>query len=387
MPQPYILTFADILEAANDFIGALSASAAQRDLRRAVQNAYREVLNAHRWTFSLKQGRVVTQAAHTTGTAAYEHTGRQVTFSSTLPSWVSDTDKLIALKISGTNALHLVDSYVDSTHVTLDATLNPGADVSASSFQLYPLAYHLPHDFHCFDGPWSETYWRWGRRVDYQQMMALHRFNDTTGDLVAYCLRADPDLHGTWSLYLYPANDESETIDFLYQRYGRQLRHSGHAANDRAGTIAINGTAVTGTGTAFSSTMVGALLRVGDTSNVPTGLEGLYPYSEQQTISAVTDATHLTLSQSLSTTSGAKYYVSDIVDIEYAAQEALFACVRKHLAYQRNMKNKAEFAAEYRDALLRAKGADNRDRQTEVIGRPQPGPYRLRDIVTIKSDL
>lgn len=385
--QPYILTYYDAVAAAMDFLGGNAASASQQDIRACIQAAYQELGTMHGWSFSARHGRVNSVAEHTTGTLTYDDTGganeRLVTFTDAIPSWAADTDKLLALKVDGTNALHLVDTYLTNKTITLDSVLNPGADVDAlTSFRLFALAYHLPHDFQMFNGPWAEQHWQWGSRVEYSELMAMHRYADSSGDMRYWCLRANPDLHNTMSLYIYPTADAVETIDFVYDRYPRQLRHTGHETAEQTGTISISGAEVTSSDTTFAASMVGSLMRVGNSSNVPTGLGGRYPFAEQQTISARASATALTLSDSLTTAAGVKYCITDIIDLEYVAHEAFHACVRKHLAVRRNMKNKADFAAEYQDALLRAKAADHRGPLSEGFRGTWHRPRRLIDQVT-----
>jgi hypothetical protein len=390
MTQPYILTFCDVMEAAQDFVGYSGGTAGPTQVRRAVQAAMREVATAHPWSFFKEQGRVQLKAAESTGTIAYDHAGgatceRQLTISGdTWPSFTNDTDYGAAVKIG--DALHIVQSYQSSTVLQLDPVLNPGADVAASTaMQVYPLWYKLPNDFVRFSEPQAEGLWRLGKAISHERMLGYHRYNDTTGTLRYHCVRAIPELHGAHGLFLWPPSADDETCDFMYDRLPKELRHNGLDTADRAGTVSMesNLLTVTGSDTTFASSMEGSLIRFGDASNNPTGLDGLYPFAYQQTIETVTNTESATLSQTLGgQPTSVKYVISDIIDLDANAHEAFLACVRKQLAFQLRMKDKADHMAIYKEALVRAKNADCRDMQIQVMGPRRPRRLRLKDTVT-----
>ena len=135
MPAPQILTYRDAIDAAVDFLSGNSTGASQRDIRRAIHAAYREVGDAFSWSFLKKQGRVPLQALESTGTVAYDHTGganeRQLTLTPVAaevwPSWAIDATVRV-----GTVPCR-VESRISDTVLTLDVNLNPGADVAAST--------------------------------------------------------------------------------------------------------------------------------------------------------------------------------------------------------------------------------------------------------------
>ena len=387
MAQPGMLTFCDVMQAAQDFAGFTGGSSGPADIRRAVQRAILEVANAHEWTFLTDQGRVQLQAAVNTGTVTYVHSTRTITLDGdTWPSWMDDDDYGAVIKIG--DAVHTVQSYTDNTTVVLDPVLNPGADISTGvSFRAYPLWYRLPNDFFSFTGPFSEDLWWLGTVISNEEMLGLHRYRDFTGSLRHYCVRAIPELHGAQGLFLWPAEDEAETCDFMYRRAARQLRHDGLDGNDRAGTVSVDDDLLIVTlssAATFNATMAGALMRFGSATNNPTGLDGLYPFDFQQTIATIDSTTQLTLSSTLGgQPSGAKYVISDIVDLDDSVHEALLACVRKQLSIQRNMKDKGDYLALYKEAIQRAKGTDCRDRQIRVAGPRRRQSRRLKYRVNV----
>ena len=87
-----VLTYHDLL----DYITALTDGGARtkdmRLYREAILGAYRDVSMAAEWDYFTTEGRVNLDAAYTTGTIVYDHTGganeRQITLTAgTWPSW------------------------------------------------------------------------------------------------------------------------------------------------------------------------------------------------------------------------------------------------------------------------------------------------------------
>ena len=94
-----------------------------------------------------------------------------------------------------------------------------------------------------------------------------------------------------------PPPTTAETFDYAYRRRERVLRTLGYTT----GTVTTNGTAVTGTSTVFNTAYhPGCVIRFGDTTSVPTGLEGLYPWVEERTIVSVGSTTALVIDSALS---------------------------------------------------------------------------------------
>lgn len=373
-----IYTYYDALDAARDFIGQNNDSLALPGLKRAVSAAYRDICAAKDWSFLHKHGRINLQAPYTTGTITFDLTdgtyGRELTIADgEWPSWAATG----VVRID--DVLYRVATRESDTVVTLHVDLCPTADVAAgTSYSLYPEYYLLPDRFERFDGPWGEATWNLGMEVSASSQLGLGRFDQSTGDTNYFAIRRVDDAYGRMGLYIHPPSDAAETLDFMYKCRPRDLRYSGHDNTvDSVGTITTNGTAaIVGSGTAFNSKMVGAVLRIGDTSNVPTALDGRYPYAEEHVIGAVTDTTHLTLATDSSLSTGSlKYCITDPLDLHLDVQNAFTRGVEKHLALVKNMKNKREIFAAYEEALFRAKGADSRSSQLEVAGSNHP----LRD--------
>ena len=377
MTAPRLLTYYDAMAAGMDFVGGNATSAGQADIRRCVLRAYDEVGSVLGWGGLTKRGRIHLVAPYSTGTITYDHTGGSSERILTLAdgTWPDDAIDYVVL-------IDNIESHIESVSglvATLDAVMNPGADVDAgTSYSTYPRYYPLPWDFEDFYGPWTENIWRKARQVSYDELLGLSRSASNSGTTAYYAVREVADMHNQMGLYIHPPSDDVQTLDFIYKRKPRQLRHTGHDAADIQNTITTDGTTtVVGNSTAFSSTMVGAVLRIGDDTYVPTAQGGVHSYLDERIITARASATSLTVDAAMSSASTKKYCITDPIDLPENCWEAFTASVNKQLATQRNMKNKADFFGIYKDALFRAKGTNNRSRQRAVAGN-RPIRHRHR---------
>ncbi len=308
---------------------------------------------------------------------------RQVTLTDGVwPTWAEDA----AIRID--DVVHEVASRKSDTVLTLDVTMNPGADVAAGAeYSIFKSYYALPNDFISMVTPWAEALYAGAEAVGYDEMLTKQRYYSDTGDPRYYCIRGVEDLYGSAGLYLWPPTDEDQTLDFIYQRRMRPVRYWGIAAPDYQGTITVTAgsAAVTGSGTAFDAKMVGSILRIGANTNKPTGLAGeqgrtFAPYAEQRAIVGYTSATAVTLDDEVETArSGVGYVVVDPIDIDVALHRVLLAGTIRNLASARAFKDMSLIEAEYADALWAARAGDQRVKQTQIIGVSSRRITRFRD--------
>lgn len=362
MPAPELLGYQDLIQRLQAYSQGGAGDAQMADIRQAIHSAYREVIGCHDWKYFQVRGRIVLAAAYDTGTIVYDHTGgtyeRQVTLSGgTFPDWA----RYGRLKIS--TDLYEVAERKTSTVLTLKSDSNPGADVSSTAYTLYRNAYTLPGDmvtitrFQSDDGPWDL------QRIDPVEFMQLEKRWQAASTPYCYSIMGSPDALGSFAIHFYPYPTAAENIDFIYRRRGRQLRYTGFGTADRSGTVSGTAgfTSISATSGAFTSAMVGSLIRFGDTTNHPDGLPGLNPYVEQKVIAAVTDANSLTTDTALdSTYTNVKYVITDPVDVDPALIEPLYACAQKHLTSFRRPERMATSVALYRESLIQAMEEDSR---------------------------
>ncbi len=365
-----LLTYADCIDLLLDFSkGDKAVSPSQ--VRRAVEAAYEEIAISHHWTFLERQGRIYIHKRQTTGTCSYDHTGgtseRLCTLSdTTAPSWIDDA----SIRLGDYAVVCDVESGTSGeTTFTLDAQRNPGEDVDDGSYVFYQRYVRLPNDFRAFTGPMPEQNWRLGQPITLTEMLAKDRFAASYGQILYHCVAEVPDIYDQLALFVYPQPSRSETIDFVYTRWPRVLRYSGHDTSaESAGTITVTSGSATveGSSTAFTSDMEGAILRSGTGSDRPTGRFGKIGYSEERSIISVADSDTLTLDAAVATAQAdVNYVITDPIDIGRVARNAFLRCAEKHLALtvhfggEDHPKMQLQINALAEDALRLALAADN----------------------------
>lgn len=344
--------------------------------KQAAEDALRELNNNTNWSYYYRSGRVATVAPYSTGTIAYTHTGgtyeRQVALTGgTWPAWATYGVLYIA------NIAYEVEERKTATVLTLTSQSNLGGNVaSGTSYNLYRDIYPLPNDFRAVaavtvaNNLASLTYVHPTRWHD------LVRNFRSSGTPTTFTVFGDANYVGALSIGFFPYPDVARQIDFVYQRRPRTIC----VWDYHDGTISTtNGSAtVTGSGTTFTSRMLGSSLRISpNTTDLPTGLDGGNPYSMERIILDVTNATTLRVDANAdSTLTGVKYVLSDPIDVDEGVMlTVLLRCAEKHLAIKRRMRETPTLQAAYTEALLEARAADSRYLQRWGM---DPDRYRVR---------
>ena len=332
-----LLTFADAFDIGVAFLQGRDREASSEVIRRAIQEAHLDIINAWDWPSKEGAGRIHLHAAQSTGTVAYNATTRYLTLSGdTWPDWVLDGSVVLDETICE------VETYVDSTHIILHESLNLGVALAAGTvYSLVSRWYPLPVDFVNFTGPMGRNSWAYGQQVSMAEIAAYQKNYASTGAVRYYAIGERPNAPGEKALYVWPFAADDEPLDFTYHRRPRELQYTGKDAVDTQGTITVTTArnTVVGSGTAFETDMAGAVLLIGrDASNVPTGRYGLYRYAEQHRVHSVTTAAAMALASNVTAgAAGRKYCVTDPIDIETCAQNAFLRYVEMHLAMARGL--------------------------------------------------
>lgn len=359
-----VYTYADVVEHLLDLHEVdRTATLNQRNARRAILNAYRDLPQKHPWSYYFRQRLLQTAASYSTGTIDYDHTGgvneRQVTLTTgTWPTWAA-FGRLI---IDGVH--YEVDTRVSSTIITLKEDSNPGADVAAlTTYQIYRGAYPLPVNFKRMGRIWDID---GGRTLPYVDQQDHHdgavHFFDTPQTPWQYTLRNNGDYYGSMQLLFGPPPDALLSYDLLYEVTPRPLALDYYAT----GTIAISGTTVTLTTGTWPSTCVGSILRVSSGASAPTNLIGSLsadnPFVSQHVIKSRTSDTVVVLEESGGTvSSGTGYSVSDPIDIEPGAMLNAFLRMCEAEFCRADNRKDAEARRELAHlAIIEAKEADSR---------------------------
>jgi hypothetical protein len=373
-------TFSDLVQHCLDFMGGTPDGGNLRRARRAVLSAYREMPSLRPWTYYYQRGRITTVASQTDGTISYDHSGsaneREVTLTgATWPSWAALGTLIID------NVAYEVASRVSSTILILSSTSNPGTDVAmATEYTLYRDTYTLPGDFKSCDELVNMNSYL---GVGYQHpsaWLSQKQIISSPGSPRAWTITADPNYFGVLAARFDPPPDDVYTFDFIYQRRPRNMAIYSY---DTGTATTTNGSAtLTGSGTAWTSNMVGAVVRIGaNSTDAPTDLTGEFPATLERTIIAYTSATSLTMdSVADQALTGVKYQISDPVDVEEGAMLSflLRECEMQTRLAQRTEATQEELAR-YSEAMWRAQEADNRSTERRVAGEATYYRPRLRD--------
>lgn len=343
-------------------------------MRRAVEEAYRELPQLNEWSYFRRRAIINTVADQSDGTIAYTHSTRTVTLtSSTFPTTAA------AYRIIINDVHYDIESYTDSTHVVLPETSNPGADVaSGETYVLYKNEYLLPATFRRLLGLWDVSQNRLIQVITdtSEQMLQLGPYG-SPGTPYGACIRNTGETTGRLSLVFNPPPTSAASYDLLYEASPRAFvipeKHS-------TGTLSISsgGTSVTGSGSSFPANCAGCVLRVStSTSLEPTGPYGALidnedvdnPYTFQSIITARSSATALTIADAADQAySSVKYSISDPLDIEDGAMFTAF--LHTAAAKYAQMMMLKDFPQRYelaRTSMIYAKEFDNRKLQTKNI--------------------
>ena len=372
------------------FAGQDAAPRTWRNVRRAVDQAYRKLPTLRAWKYYERIVKLATVAAQTTGTVVYDHTGgayeRMVTLTGT--TWPTDA-RFYSLLIG--RQRYQVEDRKSSTIITLEENSNPGADVASTAYTLYRDTYPLP-DYFLQMGRLIDTLSgaRTLSQITRDQLLVMNHGSLTTSAPYAYCIGESPHYAGGMALTFAPSPTAVRNYDAVIRAKGRPLR----VEKEYTGTVAIaaGSTSVTGTDTAFTSDMAGAILRVSsDTGQLPTGPMGSVEgsevdnrYAEQfviKSFNAASGAAALTLeTAAVSAYTATKYTISDRLDLDSGAMLTYFLRLCEAMFARnegREDRRERERAAE--EAYLDAAASDNRSfAQNEA----QRGPFRLHDLAT-----
>ena len=332
-----------------------------RKCRRALQQGLLEVSAHRRWNYDRRSVVLNTNSTQSTSTITYTHTGgaseRLVTIAAgTFPAWAGRGWLLIA------NKIYRVASRLSSTTLSLDVLSNPGSNLAAgTSYTLFTKEYLLPFDCASILVAYDMT----SRfplvgitpQMYDDQDLAMYQ----AGTPQSFTVMGDPWVKGALCLKFRPIPDGRQ-IQYIYDRTQQPLRVWKY--NTGTVTVSASSTSLAGTGTAFTSNMVGCVIRCGSTTTEPTSLEGAYPYLEERVITAVASATAATLDEAVDATyTAVKYTISDLCDVEPLAQRtAVINCAALHFARERNADSSElqRRSTAFVDALKLAMEADKR---------------------------
>ena len=371
--QTQLATYRDIVDHALDFLGGDTGKDTERYARRAVQMAVNDFWSKRQWSCFTKRGRIITQAPYATGTITYLYTGgsvnREVTLAGgTWPSWAAEGTIIID------NIAYPVSARASGTVVQLTTATALTSDIAtATSYNLVRDSFPLPVDFGSVGEVNNATQLGVMTYLQPTDFLVQQQHSGVNvGTPAFFTIGGDGRRYGTLAMSFCPVPDAAHTIDFIYRRQSRALSSHGAspvvAYTDGTVTITSASTAVVGTGTLWTSSMVGTVIRFAAASNgkVPTGQSGASPFYIQRTVTAVTDGQNLTIDQvpgaNLTTV---PYSISDPIDLEAGAMMTYFLReVENQLRIVKRIEPMRNEEMKYQEALRSALEADSRHHES-----------------------
>lgn len=339
--KPELFTYQDALEhlEAHTLGGAMDAE--RRDFRSAVLGAYADLASRYDWLYYHTEHEIRLETQYSTGTITYDNSTKQVTIydvddaAETTATWPTNATEG---RIKIDDVRYPIESRVSNTVIKLPDDINPGENISTTTpyvtnttkvdagasrgtktYTWLRSSYTLPADFKDMDPPHTENSYFNQRPVSLDSIMAFERHIRASSNPPRwYAIGPDPNLYGQMAMYVQYEPNEAEGLRFFYRRFPRPVTYSGTETNSSKGTVtgSAGSASVTGSGTGFSSAMVGSVIRFGDADNKPTGKRGLNPFVEQRIIKTYSTATGITLDANLENSySGVKYVISDPLDL------------------------------------------------------------------------
>jgi hypothetical protein len=364
--QP-LFTFFDLTESLWLKLGGSASGKDKMAYIAAAKEAMREFVGRHEWSYYYARMLVQTVASYATGTVAYDHTGganeRQLTLSSgSWPDWIEDGWVVIS------NVPYEVESQVSSTIVTLSPLSNPGADVaSGTSYKAYRDAYPLPSDFVQLHSPFIDYVNQRGLVPGTANQLLQHqRLLVSPGEPTVVSVYGDPNYAGRKAVVFSPPPSAARTYGALYRRRPRPLV----IEKENTGTISVtaDSSAVTGTGTAFTSRHVGCVIRPGTVSAEPSALN---PATEERVITGYTSSTSVTVDAPWDDShTGVKFIISDPVDADQGYINPILRLAEEKLAGKRDRDTYLADKARLEQELLLAMEADGVYAVSRVMGAP-----------------
>lgn len=380
-----LLTFQDALDSLQQYTAGTGMTRAKGDMRHAIHAAIQAVYQERSWTYYQSAYSFGTRAGMTTGTVGYSHAGLVLTIAgNTWPSW-ADRGTVLANGLYGD-----IDRATDYS-AYVDPNFNFGQTIAdGTTYTLFQDRFTLPELFQNIGVTVTASDGTLLRYMTPEEYVYRRSYGQEIGYPTCYTVINDTDVIGRYAIALYPSPDEVRTYYLKYMRAYRELKVTGDESANQQGTVTISSGSkyVTGTGTAFNSnTHKNAILRVGDTVNVPTGIRGQYPWIEQFQIAHVAAASGASALVLRSTAgqafSAAKYVITDPVDIPPELEQVFLKRCRLELALCRPDTKKGQDVAlaqaAYEEALSGAVRHDSKDDTPKVFGGYIPSPYGIPD--------
>ena len=362
--SPTILTYKDAIDHLVDYSDGLTQEGEQRRIKRAVQQAYRDVAAYHDWRYLQAHKRISLDAYYATGTVVYTHATKSLVLTSgTWPTWAADG----CLKIGTAFPVYKVASRTSNSTIVLATDFNPGANVASTTYTLFRTQYPLPADMVRLDEINDEEGWWGSTYVSPNDWLNLERHNFQSASSFLWTIMGASGYIGQSAVYIWGYPTTAKTLDFIYTRRPRPLKlngydtYSSYNSGQTLSTGAVSTTTVGFTGLTTKADMIGAVIRLARSGATapPEGQEGSNPWLMQKMITATPTSSTVTVDSALEYAKESTHFsISDPVDLP----EYLLNPFYRRMEYQWNLKVRPEKAAlskaAFDEAILQAMAQD-----------------------------
>ena len=312
---PLLLTYGDLIDHLDIWIGGgLEDGSEQRKCRLAVQNAYRQVAQEHRWHYFTREERINAVAPYTTGTVATSGTTVTLT-TGTWPAWA----RYGRILFDDDRVVYRVASRTSDSAIELDPNFYPSTNVTAgTTFKIYRAVYPLPAG--CLLQNLQAQDYLGGTYVESDQWHSMQWHLNRSGSPWFYTIMGGGDFFASQGLYLHGYPSAATTFSFLYQAPPRELNFDGHERYSSQGdsTLATaSGTSATFGNISLRADIAGSVLRIGSAGETerPRGLGDTNQYAAQQIIATRVSGSEVTLINNIALgKTSDEFSISDPVD-------------------------------------------------------------------------
>lgn len=310
----------DMQDLLSIYIGNKVANENITKIRISINDALRELWGEHTWSWY--QGQTVMQfdAPYETGTVTFDYsTLRFALTGGTWPSWTAYGVIRVGSKYAR------VMTRVSDTVIQIETGTSFLENISsATSFKIYRNEYPMDANIRKMSYLYiQESGYRNMRYVPPSEFRSI--IPGALGNApVHYTVQRDRNVLGGLVMVVWPFPNRGYTIRYSYIRLPYDVSVWGETTGKISCTV--DGTSVTGSGTAFESLHVDRILRVGrDNVNTPTQRYGQSPCSHETMITVVNSATDLTVDPvHTATRDNVKYIISDLIDIDEPIMRSVF---------------------------------------------------------------
>lgn len=346
-----MLTAHDLHASMLSYLGGNNDNQSVVQARQSINDALDEVASKHNWPHYASQGVLNTDAPYETGLITYVASTRLITLAGgTWPTWAEYGTIFIGGKYAR------VTDRVSGTVIEIEQTNLTDDIATGTDYRLYRNEYPLSDLVHKISYL-AEDSNQWTVAYQHPMEFATYRMGSVESNMpTRFTIREDRNVLGGKAIVLWPCPSAALTYRYPYYRKPRAV--TVWEKSDGKVEVVAASNAVTGTQTLFDQACVGALIRISNTSAVPTNSIGTNPAADERVILAVGGATALTTTTNFAVSaSNVKCMISSILDVDRSMELILRYQSLLELGRIRNFEPKAmqQLGISMSDALENAK--------------------------------